>query len=222
MKRFLGALVTGIAFCGPTLADCFDQTTFFGTGQIKTKGGGTYSYGISVGGEATMQGSLEGRPGGLPDMDFDLQTGYDIGFADAGLARLLAPKATAAEAEGTRLFVIFAANGALPDAKPGTGWKGKVSATVYAMAADDYNRRAIGEALLEGTYTFPDAIKATISGCTYLIQPTELTLTWQGKVALKRRVLYFPDLGVSAITKWGPDAEGPERTTGITGFAIPD
>ncbi len=222
MKRILGAMVTCMALAAPALADCFVDESFFGTGLIKTKGGGTYSYGVSVGGEAVMQGSLQYRPNGLRDAQFDLKAGYHIEFADAGLARLLAPETTAAEANGTELFVIFSPKGDLPDAAPGTGWKGKVSATVFAIGEGDYNRRAIGEALLDGSYVFPAEMQAEISGCTYRIQPAELTLTYQGETALSRRVLFFPDLGVSAITKWGPDADGPERKTGITGFAVGD
>ena len=40
----------------------------------------------------------------------------------------------------------------------------------------------------------------------------------KGAVVLKRRGLYFPDLGVSVITRRGPDADGPERKFGVTGF----
>lgn len=189
---------------------------FNSLGEIRTQGGGTYAYGVTVGGEEVMRGSLADRPQGLPEQSFDLDTPYHIDFADAGLARLLAPDAAAAEPEGTALSVVFTPETPLPPAVPGQGWSGTFRASVFAQGPDDYNRREIGEAPVEGRYSFLDEITATFDGCAQGIQPVELVLTVQGEPALQRRLLYFPDLGVSAITRWGPDADGPLRKTGIT------
>lgn len=220
MKQVLSAVVAGLALGCPALADCLDMGAFNSAGEIRTKGGGTYTYGLTVGGPAEMVGYLTSRAGGLPEVSFTLAQGYHINFGDAGLARLLAPEATAAESHGSALTVAFYPQGDLPKAIPGQTWSGAFSATVYALGGDDYNRRDIGTASLSGSYRFLAEISADFDGCSYRIIPVELELTYEGQTALKRRVLYFPDLGVSAITKWGPDAEGPERTTGITALGI--
>lgn len=222
MYRSLAALLAGLVLSGPVLSDCADPGTFGSLGRITTKGGGTYEYGLIIGGEGGMRGFLTGGPNGLTDERFDLDTPYHIDVAGAGLARLLAPEASAAEAKGTRLSVGFAPKGRLPKAEPGKSWSGTFEASVFATGKDDYNRRSIGEAKLKGSYTFLDEISAKFDGCAQRIIPVELLLTYNGETALKRRILYFPDLGVSAITGWGPDADGPARKTGITGIGIAD
>lgn len=220
MKRSLVIWALSLALGAPVMADCLTETSFFGTGEIRTKGGGTYSYGITVGGVGQMVGYLTGRPDGLPEVNYNLEAGYHIEFANAGLARLLAPEASAAEPSDSLLTVAFSPKGKLPEASPGQSWSGEFSATVFAEGPDDYNRRNIGEAELSGSYSFLAEISAEFDGCSYRIIPVELDLTYQGQTALKRRILYFPDLGVSAITKWGPDADGPARTTGITALGM--
>lgn len=222
MKRILVgpavSLALGLAVATPAVAECLDDRSFYGAGEIRTQGGGSYSYGLTVGGPAVMRGTLTGGPGGLRAETFDLVAGYHIDFAGAGLARLLARDAASAEAAGTDLFVAFSPRGKLPLAVPGKTWNGKMTARVYAHAKGDANRRTIGEAKLDASYSFLAEMRADISGCSYRIIPVELKLTWQGETALQRRILFFPDLGVSAITIWGPDADGPQAKTGITGM----
>lgn len=216
------ALCAVLLLSTPALADCPEPWMFNSLGQITTRGGGTYLYGQTVGGETVMRGTLTGGPNGLPETTFDLDSPYHIGIASEGLARLLAHDAAAAEAKGTALTVAFAPAGPLPAPVPGQGWSGQVTASVFASGADDYNRRPIAEATLDAHYSFLAEISADFGGCAQRVQPVELKLDWQGQTVLKRRVLYFPDLGVSAITKWGPDADGPARTTGITGMGEAD
>jgi hypothetical protein len=220
MYRCLAALLAGLALVGPAQAECPAPWMFNSLGEIRTSGGGTYLYGMTVGGESVLRGTLTGGPNRLAEQTFDLEVGYHVGIAGAGLARLLAPDATSAEPDGTKLTVGFAPKGGLPVAMPGASWSGTVSATVFAQGADDYNSRVIGEAVLDARYSFLDEISADFDGCPQRIQPVELTLTWQGQIALQRRILFFPDLGVSAITKWGPDADGPAKKTGITGIGL--
>lgn len=220
MKRSLVIWALSLALGAPVMADCLTETSFFGTGEIRTKGGGTYSYGITVGGVGQMVGYLTGRPDGLPEVNFDLEAGYHIEFANAGLARLLAPEASAAEPSNSLLTVAFSPQDKLPEASPGQSWSGEFSVTIFAQGPDDYNRREIGEATMSGSYAFLAEISADFDGCSYRIIPVELDLSYQGQTALKRRILYFRDLGVSAITKWGPDADGPGRTTGITALGM--
>lgn len=216
------ALCAVLLLATPALAACPEPWMFNSLGQITTQGGGTYLYGQTVGGETVMRGTLTGGPNGLAETTFDLDSPYHVGVAGAGLARLLAPEAAEAEADGTALTVAFAPEGPLPDPVPGHGWTGRISASVFASGKNDYNRRTIGEAKLDGRYTFLDEISADFGGCAQRVQPVELELSWQGEPVLKRRVLYFPDLGVSAVTKWGPDADGPARKTGITAMGEAD
>ena len=107
MKRSLVIWALSLALGAPVTAECLTEESFFGTGEIRTKGGGTYSYGITVGGQGQMVGFLAGRPDGLPEVNFDLEAGYHIDFANAGLARLLAPEASAAEPSNSLLTVAI-------------------------------------------------------------------------------------------------------------------
>lgn len=220
MIRPLAGLLLVLAT--PALADCPDAGTFASQGEIRTNGGGTYSYGQTVGGETVMRGTLTDAPIGLTEIGFDLLSGYHIDIGGPGLARRLAPEATAAVPEGTLLSVAFTPTTALPEAVPGQGWTGSVAATVFARAPDAANRRPIAEAELDGMYVFLDEITADFPGCPQRVQPVELVLLLQGEPVLKHRILHFPDLGVSAITRWGADADGPLRKTGITGLGPAD
>lgn len=222
MKRIVAAAALSLAWVLPAAAECLDDQSFYGAGEIMTQGGGKYSYGLTVGGPAVMRGTLTGGPYGMGEQTFDLEAGYHIDFAGEGLARILAYDAAKAEAKGTQLWVAFTPKGNLPDAVSGKGWKGKVAATVFAYGEGDYNRRVLGEAKLDASYSFLEEKRADISGCSYRIIPVELKVTYQGDIALQRRVLYFPDLGVSAVTIWGPDADGSQKKTGIVGMGTPD
>jgi hypothetical protein len=219
MKMMISVLAVSLFGAGLAQADCVDAEVFSGLGQIITKGGGTYFYGETVGGPAVMRGSLQNRPDNLPDVTFDPEQGYDIGFGGAGLALRLAPDAVAALPLDSELLVTFWATSALPQAVPGKVWQGKVEASIQAMPPTEHNMHTIGTAMLTGTYSFLTEKSAEISGCTYRIIPVEMTLTDADETVLRRRILYFPDLGVSAITLWGPDADGAQRKSGVIGFA---
>ena len=212
MRWILAAAFVTLQLGAPAAAECFDADSFFGIGTVSTKGGGTYIFGMTVGGESVTRGELQGRGNGLPDRSFDLYTPCHIDIADAGLARAIAPDIAGTVPDSIALAVTFRSARGLPDATPGTHWNGKFVATILV----DWNN--VGEVPLDGRYTFLDEISADFEGCTYRIFPVELVLTLKGAVVLKRRVLYFPDLGVSVITRWGPDADGPERKFGVTGF----
>lgn len=214
------AFATCVALAGPALADCVDRQAFMANGEITTKGGERWSYGVVIGGDGGMRGTLSGRAGGQADVTFDLMRGYHIDFAGEGLARRLAPAETAAEPPGTRLTVALTPRGRLPEAEPGKGWSGRVLAHVFAQGPDDYNRREIATARLEGRYSFLDEKRADISGCSYRLVPVELVLTRKDDTVLQRRLLHFPDLGVSVVTIWGPDADGPQRRAGITAVRL--
>jgi len=222
MLRPLAAVLATLALASPAQAECPDAGTFASQGEIRTKGGGTYSYGQTVGDETVIRGTLTGAHIGLAEVSFDLQAGYHIGFGGPGLTRRLAPEASAAEPEGTLLSVAFTPTSELPEPIPGQGWTGTFAATAFAQGPQDQNRRPIAEATLDGMYVFLDEIIADFPGCPQRVQPVELVLILQGEPVLKHRVLYFPDLGVSAITRWGPDADGPLRKTGITGIGPAD
>jgi hypothetical protein len=211
LKSTIATLLT-LCLCAPAGAACRDASAFQSIGSINTKGGGTYVFGMTVGGVSAMRGTLERRGNGLPDRSFDLDTPYHIDFADAGFVRAVATDTAATLPQGTILSAGLSAPRGLPDAVPGTAWDGRMIAAIRADGV------AVAEVPLDGHYSFLAEMQAEIDGCTYRIQPVELTLALQGSTVLQRRVLYFPDLGVSAITRWGPDADGAERTTGITGF----
>ena len=211
MKTLIATLLT-LGICTSAGAACRDANAFQGVGSINTQGGGTYIFGMTVGGVSVMRGTLERRGNGLPDRSFDLDTPYHIDFAEAGFVRTVAPGVAEAAPAGTVLSAELRAQRGLPDALPGTAWDGRMIAAIRADGVD------VAEVPLDANYSFLAEMQAEIDGCIYRIQPVALTLALQGSTVLQRRVLYFPDLGVSAITRWGPDAEGAVRTTGITGF----
>lgn len=218
MKSSVYAAIFNLVSALPMGAECVDGASMQGAGEIATKGGGVWQFALTVGGPADVTAYLLHDPVWPQEPDVALKYGYHIGFAGEGAARLLAPDAAAAEAKGTDLSVSFLPKGKLPEPVPGKVWKGKFSAWVYAQAKGDYNIREIGTAKLDGSYTFLDEKRADISGCSYRIIPVEMKLTYQGETALQRRLLYFPDLQVAAVTIWGPDADGGQRKTGITGI----
>ena len=59
----------------PVVAECLNDKSLCSSGEIKTKGGGTYHYDWTVGGPAVMRGELEGRLVGVIAETFDLEQG---------------------------------------------------------------------------------------------------------------------------------------------------
>lgn len=200
-------------------AECFTADDLQGGLAVKAANGSTWLFGAQLGSDGVNGAGTGGKPA-TPLAGFSQTGGWLITDLSETLARAITPP----EVLGDKRSVF--ARMSFPDGIPGTvtpgrSWKG--AAEIEVSATDQgWTTRVVARKTARATVEFLAESQATISGCSYRIVPVEFELRDdQANVLVKRRLIHLPDLGFAMVTRWGPDAEGPEVKTGIAGLALP-
>ncbi|EEW26001.1 hypothetical protein [Rhodobacter ferrooxidans] len=103
-----------------------------------------------------------------------------------------------------------------PDLATGVSWLAPVSIrheTTDATGAISESTDSTATAVYSGV----DDQVVTVAGCAYRAVGIEVEYSGKSDRLIKRRQLYFPDLGFSVITASGPDSYGPADRNDVTG-----
>lgn len=203
----------------PAAARCFDSDDLQGGMVIKAANGSTWLFGAQLGSDGVNGAGTGGSPA-APLAGFSQTGGWLITDLSETLARQIAPPEVLGDKRSVFARMSFA-RGIPAKVTPGTSWKGAAEITVSATD-QGWTTRTVASRSARAAVSFLPEAEATISGCAYRIVPIEFELRDdQANVLVKRRLIHLPDLGIAMVTRWGPDAEGPEVKTGIAGFALP-
>ena len=175
---------------------------------------------------ALLNASLIGATltkGSVADMwrqNVSYENGFHVNRANEAVARALMPDATANVAPGSTLSVEMSApSGLAPLA--GHNWSGTLTATLHGQDAATNRAVTAAPVTVDASYAFLAETETRIGTCHYRTIPIEFAASHDGKPLLKRRSLYFPDLQITVMTIWGPDAEGPRVRMGILAMGPP-
>lgn len=220
--------------------DCLTGADLAGGIAVQTQDGRVYQ--VRAAGEdvAVRMARQAGRSGLFSEMTF---------AKGVYMTRDLATEVDGAPAPADGAVVVGGNDGGVIDEKHGYGrnaplpvagksWQGTVK------LLRDQDGPSIGpqdqiKARLAAEYRFLAEKMVTLSGCPYRIIPVEMALRvtsesrataagvpleWiadaEGQAYLTRRLIYFPDLGFSVITKEGSDLDvAGMAQNGITGLA---
>lgn len=203
--------------CPAHAADCPSADAATYGLSVKTQNGDTWSFGAQLGSDGISAG-IEGQGHGTPLSGYSISEGYKIFALSEPLARRIAGPEVLADKRAVFASLEITGRGAPAPPNPGTFWTGKGKIEVSAQQ-QNWTTIPVATLPVQMRYDYLPLQDVVISGCPYTVMPIEYRVTGaNGEVLVKRRMIHFPLMDLAVITRWGPDAEGPERKTGITGL----
>lgn len=219
LPALLTAAALGALTALPAGARCFSADDLQGGMAVKAANGSTWLFGAQLGSDGVNGAGTGGAPA-APIPGFSQTGGWLVSDLSETLARMIAPPEALADKRAVFARLSFP-DGIPGKVRPGSNWKGRAVIEVQATG-QDWAARVVARRDARASVAFLPESRATISGCDYRIVPVEFELRDdQANVLVKRRMIHLPDLGFAMVTRWGPDAEGPEVKTGIVGFDLP-
>ena len=117
-------------------------------------------------------------------------------------------------------YFEYRLSGKPPVPKAGSSWKTTVTTKTTSDAGTEAGPQ-VQRGKMTATYSFQAVTEATLSGCTYRIQPVEATFLAENTHTTKRWI-YFPDLGFGLETRVTVHNTGEDRKLGLTSFRPKD